>query len=201
MVVLAASPACSSLPIYTATHGRQLAALPAPAATAGARLAAALPAARSPSCGRLTPCRAAASSDDPTPDPSPSSRDVEALNKLLMPAAPITGAELRELVLEKWGVSYDVRLQKRGRRVYVHVMWKFLEQKSFPLTEEEYLLQLQAVADYLNLWECQERVRTGIRSANKRGPGYTGGGNARAISIPLDVDVDGAGRSNEWNTF
>ena len=31
--------------------------------------------------------------------------------------------------------------------------------------------------------------------------GYTGGGNARAISIPLDVDVDGAGRSNEWNTF
>ena len=25
--------------------------------------------------------------------------------------------------------SYDVRLQKRGRRVYVHVMWKFLEQK------------------------------------------------------------------------
>lgn len=67
MVVLAASPACSSLPIYTATHGRQLAALPAPAATAGARLAAALPAARSPSCGRLTPCRAAASSDDPTP--------------------------------------------------------------------------------------------------------------------------------------
>lgn len=30
--------------------------------------------------------------------------------------------------------------------------------------------------------------------------GYTGGGNARAISIPLDVDTSG-GRSGEWNSF
>lgn len=57
--------------------------------------------------------------------------------------------------------------------------------QSFPLTEEEYELQLEAVAEYLNLWQAQDTVRAGIRSANKRGPGYTGGGNARAISIPL----------------
>lgn len=106
------------------------------------------------------------------------------------------------MVVDKWGVSYDVRIQKRGRRVYLHVMWKFLEQKSFPLTEEEYELQLQAVADYLNLWEVQERVRVGIKTANKRGPGYTGGGNAKAIQIPLDVDLDSrGGRGAEWNTF
>ncbi len=47
--------------------------------------------------------------------------------------------------------------------------------QSFPLTEEEYEAQLQAVADYLNLWEVQERVRAGIRNANKRGPGARGG--------------------------
>ena len=34
---------------------------------------------------------------------------------------PITGEELRQLVLDKWGVSYDVRLQKRGSRIYLHV--------------------------------------------------------------------------------
>ena len=61
--------------------------------------------------------------------------------------------------------------------------------------------QLEAVASYLNLWNVQDTVRAGIQSANKRGPGYTGGGNARAISIPLGVDVGGLGRSDEWNSF
>lgn len=62
--------------------------------------------------------------------------------------------------------------------------------------------QLDAVATFLNLWEVAARVRAGIASANvRRRPGYTGGGNARAFSIPLDVDVGGAGRSNEWNVL
>jgi hypothetical protein len=91
--------------------------------------------------------------------------DVERLNRMLATAPPITGEELRELVLEKWGrrwagfiterrpawlyvmsiveagqtlhltkpspdkCSYDVRLQKRGSRMYIHVMWRFLEQQ------------------------------------------------------------------------
>lgn len=51
-----------------------------------------------------------------------SSRDEAArLNRLLAPVQPITGEELRQLVLDKWGVSYDVRLQKRGSRIYLHV--------------------------------------------------------------------------------
>ena len=31
-------------------------------------------------------------------------------------------------------------------------MWKFVEQQSFHLTEEQYMMQLDAVADYLNDW-------------------------------------------------
>lgn len=145
------------------------------------------------------PCATASSSDDES-GPLSSRDEAARLNRLLAPVQPITGEELRQLVLDKWGVSYDVRLQKRGSRIYLHIMWRYLEQKSFPLSEEEYEAQLQAVADYLNLWEVQERVRAGIKNANKRGPGYTGGGNARAISIPLDVDTSG-GRSGEWNSF
>jgi hypothetical protein len=41
----------------------------------------------------------------------------------------MTGQELRNLVMDKWGVSYDVRLQRRGPRMYLHVMWRFLEQQ------------------------------------------------------------------------
>lgn len=48
--------------------------------------------------------------------------------------------------------------------------------------------------------QVQDRVRDGIKTS-RRHPGYTAGGSARAISIPLDVDVGGLGRSQEWNTF
>jgi len=60
----------------------------------------------------------------------------------------ITGPELRELIVARWGRAYDTRIcQKRDRfnklRLYVQVMWKFLGQKTFPLTEERYDEQLE----------------------------------------------------------
>jgi len=118
----------------------------------------------------------------------------------LMDEQPLSGQELRELVFNQWNRSYDVRLQRRGKRMYLHVMWKFLEQKSFHLTESEYDLQLQAVAEYLNMWGVADTVRAGIKAA-KHAPGYVTGGNARAYSISLGVEVGGAGRSDEWNSF
>jgi hypothetical protein len=54
-------------------------------------------------------------------------------------------------------------------------------QQSFPLTEEEYQRQLDAVAEYLTMWGVAPTVRAAIRSSNSRGPGYTGGGGARAV--------------------
>lgn len=93
----------------------------------------------------------------------------------------INGTELRQLLLTKWGRSYDVSIQKRGKRVYLHVLWKFLEQQSFPLSEEEYVERLDAVAYYLTQWGVVETVKQGISKASPRGPGYTGGGGARAV--------------------
>lgn len=37
----------------------------------------------------------------------------------LPPRRPMTGAELRALVFDKWGCSYDVTLQRRGKRMYL----------------------------------------------------------------------------------
>lgn len=74
------------------------------------------------------------------------------------------------------------------------VMWKFLEQKSFPLTEEEYMMQLDAVAEYITDWGVVETVKQGISSAHKKGPGMTGGRAAKCIAIPLDVDLSAARR-------
>lgn len=55
---------------------------------------------------------------------------------MLFANSSIDGTELRQLLLTKWGRSYDVSIQKRGKRIYLHVLWKFLEQQSFPLSEE-----------------------------------------------------------------
>ena len=80
-------------------------------------------------------------------------------------------------------------------------MWKHLQQRSFHLTEEEYDLQLAAVAEYISHWGCADVVRAGIAAA-KFAPGHTLGGGAKAVVIPLGVDVGaGAARSGEWNTF
>ena len=39
---------------------------------------------------------------------------------LLVP--PRRAEELRQLVVDKWGCSYDVTLQRRGKNMYLHVM-------------------------------------------------------------------------------
>ncbi len=41
--------------------------------------------------------------------------------------------------------------------------------------------RLDAVAYYLTQWGVVETVRQGIDKASPRGPGYTGGGGARAV--------------------
>ena len=61
-------------------------------------------------------------------------------------------------------------------------MWKYLEQVSFPMSEAEYMAQLDAVAELLTQWGLVSTVRDGIQRSSSRGPGYTGGGGARAVS-------------------
>ncbi|MDE5082557.1 MAG: DUF3067 family protein, partial [Trichodesmium sp. St18_bin1] len=50
----------------------------------------------------------------------------------------MTGEELRQLLLAKWGKSYDIQLRRTKGKIFVQVMWKYLEQASFPITEPEY---------------------------------------------------------------
>lgn len=78
--------------------------------------------------------------------------------------------------------------------MYVHIMWKFVEQQSFPLTEDEYMAQLDAVAEFLTQWGVADTVRQGIAAASARGPGYNMGSGAKAVQIPLNVNLS----SGEW---
>ncbi|PSB40134.1 DUF3067 family protein, partial [Chamaesiphon polymorphus] len=54
----------------------------------------------------------------------------------------MTGQELREIIVAKWGYSYDVQMRKVPNKIYLQVMWKYQEQASFPLSEIDYLAHL-----------------------------------------------------------
>lgn len=111
--------------------------------------------------------------------------------------ATFSGADLAALIRSKYGRSYDVTLIKKefmGRNLLaMNVMWKYREQRSFPLTEEEYLLRLDDVAASLRCWGAVAHVRSSLAKLKDR-PRI-----GKAVSIFIDMPTDDSGaRSNEW---
>ena len=100
----------------------------------------------------------------------------------------MTGHDLHQLLLQKWGRSYDVQIRRTQGKIFVQVMWKYLEQASFPLTEAEYLAHLDTVSSYLNAWDGSEQVQRHIAQTRER-PRL-----GKAVSIPLDLGE----RASEW---
>ncbi|BAY11364.1 DUF3067 family protein [Calothrix sp. NIES-2098] len=100
----------------------------------------------------------------------------------------MTGQELRQLLLDKWGRSYDVQLRRSQGKIFLQVMWKYLEQASFPLSEDEYQAHLDSIANYLHALGGTTQVQTFITQTRDR-PRL-----GKAVSIPLDLGE----RSSEW---
>jgi hypothetical protein len=100
----------------------------------------------------------------------------------------MTGQELRQLLLEKWGHSYDVQLRRTQGKIFLQIMWKYLEQASFPLSETEYEEHLDSVASYLDNLGGAIQVQMFIRDTRER-PRL-----GKAVSIPLDLGE----RATEW---
>ncbi len=93
----------------------------------------------------------------------------------------MTGAELHQLLLNKWGKSFDIQLRQTKGKIYVQVMWKYLEQASFPLSRDQYFENLNAVANYLNAWNNASFVEAYIHQTKSR-PRL-----GKAVSIPLEL--------------
>jgi hypothetical protein len=100
----------------------------------------------------------------------------------------MTGAEIRQLLVSKWGYSFDIQLRRIKDKIFVQVMWKYLEQASFPLSETEYLEHLNAVANYLTAWGGVEQFTQYLQTTRER-PRL-----GKAVSIPLDL----GDRASEW---
>ncbi|HEY9749527.1 MAG TPA: DUF3067 family protein [Allocoleopsis sp.] len=100
----------------------------------------------------------------------------------------MTGQDLHQLILRKWGRSYDVQVRRTQGKIFVQVMWKYLEQASFPLTEAEYLAHLETISSYLEAWGGSSQVQQFIEQTKER-PRL-----GKAVSIPLDL----GDRASEW---
>ena len=94
-------------------------------------------------------------------------------------AMPLTAAELLSILRERWGASYDLQLHRRAGRLYLQVMWAYLEQQSFPLSEEDYLLRLEELVEQLNGIGQADAVREWL--LNTRDKPRLG----KALSFPL----------------
>lgn len=110
--------------------------------------------------------------------------------------ASFSGLDLATLIRKRYGRSYDVTLIRKefmGRNLLaMNVMWKYREQRSFPLTEEEYLLRLDDVANTLRCWGAVAHVRNTLEKVRER-PRI-----GKAVSIFIDMDTTGGARSDEW---
>ena len=100
----------------------------------------------------------------------------------------MTGEQLHQILLDKWGCSYDVQLRKVKGKIYVQVMWKYLEQASFPLSPQQYTENLNAIANYVNGWGGVGQLQSFIAKTRER-PRL-----GKAVSIQLDLGE----RSSEW---
>ena len=100
----------------------------------------------------------------------------------------MTGQDLRALLIQKWGYSYDVQLRKLPRKIFFQVMWRYLEQASFPMSESDYLAHLDEVAAYLNAWGAADQIQSFLEQTSER-PRL-----GKAVSIPVDLGA----RASEW---
>ena len=100
----------------------------------------------------------------------------------------MSGKELRQLLIDKWGQPYDVQFRRTQGKIFLQIMWKYFGQASFPLSETDYQDHLDSIANYLNALGGVQQVQTFILETKER-PRL-----GKAVSIPLDLGE----RASEW---
>ena len=95
---------------------------------------------------------------------------------------PLVVDEVIHYSTHRWGKKYDFRLFKRGKYLYFQMMWGFLGQESFPLSEMEYKKSIADKIEILNRCGYSDEVREWLKKVNAR-PRL-----GRAISLQLNLN-------------
>ena len=107
----------------------------------------------------------------------------------MTPAEPLRPEEVLALLRSRWQATYDLQLVQRRGRLYLHVMWGYLEQQSFPLSPEAYEEHLEELVGSLNGLGVAAQVRHWLQTTTDK-PRL-----GKALSLPLELP---AGRASEF---
>lgn len=94
---------------------------------------------------------------------------------------PLSVEELISCLRQRWRATYDLQLVVRRRRLYLQVMWAYLEQQSFPMDLEAYRQHLGEVLDVVNRLGLAGEVRQWLGSTRDK-PRL-----GKALSLPLEA--------------
>ena len=97
------------------------------------------------------------------------------------PSSPLGVEELITCLRQRWRATYDLQLVVRRRRLYLQVMWAYLEQQSFPMDLEAYRQHLGEVLDVVNRLGLAGEVRQWLGSTRDK-PRL-----GKALSLPLEA--------------
>jgi Domain of unknown function (DUF3067) len=105
------------------------------------------------------------------------------------PAEPLSREELLAILRRRWQASYDLQLIVRRGRLYLQIMWGYLEQQSFPMSAEAYTARLEELVATLNGLGVAAQVRQWLLTTTDK-PRL-----GRAMSLPLELPE---GRAREF---
>ena len=103
-------------------------------------------------------------------------------------AQPLSLDEVITTLRERWQASYDLQLVVRRRRLYLQVMWAYLEQQSFPLDEPGYRSHLAEVLEIVNRLGEAETVRDWLMTTRDK----------PRLGKALSLQLQGEGRLEEF---
>ncbi len=95
---------------------------------------------------------------------------------------PLEVDEVVACLRRRWGVTYDLKLLLKRDRIYLQMMWGFLEQQSFPLDEETYRENLNRTLEIINRAGQSDFVRKWLKNVHAK-PRL-----GRALTLPLPID-------------
>ena len=99
---------------------------------------------------------------------------------------PLEVEEVMECLRRRWGVTYDLRLLIKRDRVYLQMMWGFMEQQSFPMDEETFRDHLNRTLEIINRGGQSDFVRNWLENVKAK-PRL---GKAITLPLPMDQGMD-----------
>ena len=103
-------------------------------------------------------------------------------NTLEDPPEPLKVEEVIGFCRKKWGVTYELRILVKGENIFLHIMWRYLEQKSFIKNEQEFKDHLSEKLDVINRLGQASFVRNWLLHVKGRPKG------GKALSLRLRPD-------------